>query len=156
MDTGARKLLKKTELPGLDESKYEIVRVQVPISPENQVLAPFDTPVPTHVPVSLVYRKDLFKMDGMSPLYLYGYGSYGISIDAGWSPSRFSLLDRGIVYAIAHIRGGGDAGRAWYESGKFKNKKNSFIDFISCADYLVENRWTSNDLLAIEGRSAGT
>lgn len=86
---------------------------------------------------------------------MYGYGSYGISIDAGWSASKISLLDRGFVFAIAHIRGGGDCGQAWYETGKFKNKKNTFIDFQSCAKSLIEKQYTNPSVLVIDGRSAG-
>lgn len=108
-----KKILKDTEIPGLDPSLYVIERIHAPVPKGTEANAPFDTPVPNAIPISIVYRKDLFKKDGTNALYLYGYGSYGISIDPSWSPNRFSLLDRGIVFAIAHIRGGGDCGRGW-------------------------------------------
>jgi oligopeptidase B len=117
--------------------------------------APHGTPIPKKVPISIIYKTSLFKSDGTNPCLLYGYGSYGISIDPTWSYSRFSLLDRGFVYAIAHIRGGGDCGRGWYETGKFKYKKNTFHDFIACAKEIVKEKITNHQCLAIEGRSAG-
>ncbi len=106
------------------------------------------------VPVSLVYSKDT-KLDGTAPLLLYAYGSYGYSTDPFFSPSRLSLLDRGFVYAIAHIRGGEEMGRKWYEDGKMLNKKNTFYDFIDVADYLSTNNYTSKDRLYAMGGSAG-
>jgi len=106
------------------------------------------------VPISLVYRKGL-KKNGQSPLLLYGYGSYGITTDPDFSAIRLSLLDRGFVYALAHIRGGGDLGRAWYEDGKFLKKKNTFLDFIACAEHLIRKRYTASERLAIAGGSAG-
>ncbi len=108
----------------------------------------------TEVPVSLVYRRDV-RRDGKQPLLLYGYGSYGICMDPEFSPNRLSLLDRGVIFAIAHIRGGGDLGRPWYEDGKFLKKKNTFLDFIACAEHLVREGWTSPAQLAIAGGSAG-
>ena len=151
-----QELLKETDIPGpFDPSLYEMKRIYAKIDPEHQAKAPFDTPVSTSVPISLLYRKDMFKGDGTNPAFLYGYGSYGISIDPEWKASRFSLVDRGFVYAIAHIRGGGDSGRAWYECGKFKNKKSTFIDFISSAKTLISQNYTNSKALAIEGRSAG-
>ena len=108
----------------------------------------------TSVPISLVYRKDC-KAAGPQPLLLYGYGSYGIPIDPGFSQSRVSLLDRGVVFAIAHIRGGGDLGRTWYEAGKMANKQTTFDDFIACAEALIDAGWTTPKQLAIEGGSAG-
>ncbi len=108
----------------------------------------------TKVPISIVYRKG-FKKDGTQPLLLYGYGSYGISIDAYFSSARLSLLDRGFAYAIAHIRGGQEMGRDWYEDGKFLKKKNTFTDFIDCGDFLVENKFTGYDNLFAMGGSAG-
>ncbi len=108
----------------------------------------------TRVPISLVYRKGL-KKDGKNPLYLYGYGAYGVSIDPSFSSSRLSLLDRGFVYAIAHVRGGGEMGRYWYEDGKLLKKKNTFYDFIDCAEYLIQQKFTSPEKLVISGGSAG-
>ncbi|XP_050218483.1 uncharacterized protein LOC126669151 [Mercurialis annua] len=109
----------------------------------------------TQIPISIVYRKDLVKLDGSHPLLLYGYGSYEMSIDPTFKASMLSLLDRGFSYAIAHIRGGGEMGRQWYENGKFLKKKNTFTDFITCAEFLIEQRYCSKENLCIEGRSAG-
>jgi oligopeptidase B len=106
------------------------------------------------IPVSIVYRKG-FKKDGKSPLLLYGYGSYGATIDPNFSSVRLSLLDRGFAFAIAHIRGSETLGREWYEDGKLLNKKNTFYDFIDCGKYLVENNYTSPDHLYAMGGSAG-
>lgn len=108
----------------------------------------------TKVPVSMVYRKGL-KKDGKNPLLLYAYGSYGHSMDAYFSSTRLSLLDRGFIYAIAHIRGGEDLGRQWYEDGKLLRKKNTFTDFIDCSKYLIERKYTSPEHLYAEGGSAG-
>ncbi len=108
----------------------------------------------TRIPVSIVYKKGL-KRDGQSPLLLYGYGSYGIGMSAAFSSSRLSLLDRGVAYAIAHIRGGDEMGEQWRENGMLMKKKNTFQDFIDCAEWLIQEKWTSPDKLMIEGRSAG-
>ena len=108
----------------------------------------------TKVPISLVYRKGLVR-DGRNPCLLYGYGSYGASMDPRFSSNRLSLLDRGFVYAIAHIRGGSDMGRPWYENGKLLKKKNTFTDFIACAEHVIAEGFTSRDRLAIMGGSAG-
>jgi oligopeptidase B len=106
------------------------------------------------VPISIVYRKGLQK-NGQNPTLLYGYGSYGISIDPNFSSARLSLLDRGFVWAIAHIRGGEEMGRKWYEEAKFCKKKNTFLDFISCAEKLINEQFTSPKKLAAMGGSAG-
>lgn len=106
------------------------------------------------VPVSIVYHKNT-KKDGQAPLLLYAYGSYGASMDAYFSSVRLSLLDRGFIYAIAHIRGGQEMGREWYEDGKLLKKKNTFYDFIDCGKALVENKYTSNEHLYAQGGSAG-
>lgn len=106
------------------------------------------------VPVSLVYRRDLPR-DGRAPLYLYGYGAYGLSIAPGFSPSRLSLLDRGFVFAIAHVRGGDELGYHWYEDGKLEKRENTFNDFIDVANYLIDERYTRAGRLAISGGSAG-
>jgi oligopeptidase B len=108
----------------------------------------------TQVPLSLVRRADT-PLDGTAPCLLYGYGAYEISLDPSFSPARLSLLDRGAVFAIAHVRGGGELGRRWYEDGKFTAKPNSFSDFVACADHLVERGTTARDRLAIRGGSAG-
>lgn len=112
------------------------------------------TPDGTQVPISLAYRCDL-KLDGSNPAVLFGYGAYGANFDADFMSHRLSLLDRGFVIAIAHIRGGSEMGRDWYESGKVLKKKNSFTDFITCAELLIEKGFTSKDKLAIYGVSAG-
>ena len=108
----------------------------------------------TRIPISLVYRKSL-RNGGPQPLLLYGYGAYGIPIDPYFSSARVSLLDRGMIFAIAHVRGGGDRGRLWYDAGKLLRKKNTFTDFIACAETLVRRRYTAPDRLAIQGGSAG-
>lgn len=108
----------------------------------------------TMIPVSLVYKKGI-KLDGSNPTLLYGYGSYGASMDVYFSSVRLSLLDRGFVFAIAHIRGGEDMGRQWYEDGKLLKKKNTFTDFINCAEFLIEKKYTSPEHLYAQGGSAG-
>jgi oligopeptidase B len=136
-------VLKQNEIPGgYDPSEYHSERI----------FARSHDGV--EVPISLVYRQD-FKRDGTHPLYLYGYGSYGASLDPGFSTNRLSLLDRGFVYAIAHIRGGSEMGRHWYESGKFLQKKNTFLDFVACAEHLAAEKYTSVGNIAISGGSAG-
>lgn len=108
----------------------------------------------TKIPISIVYKKGT-KMNGDNPLMLYAYGSYGYSMDPYFSSPRLSLLDRGVVYAIAHIRGGSDMGRQWYEDGKMFKKMNTFTDFVDCADYLVAENYTNSDKLFAMGGSAG-
>ncbi len=112
----------------------------------------------TKIPISLVYRKDLVPPSGgkgLSPLLQYAYGSYGHSMDCSFSTTRLSLLDRGFIYAIAHIRGGEDLGRNWYETGKLLKKKNTFSDFIDCSKFLIEQKYTAPQHLYAEGGSAG-
>ncbi|KAG0054910.1 hypothetical protein BGZ83_010135 [Gryganskiella cystojenkinii] len=113
----------------------------------------------TAVPMSIVYRKDLISQDGRgldaNPCLLYTYGAYGSCTDPVFSTQRLSLLDRGFIYAIAHVRGGSDMGMGWYEEGKLGKKPNTFLDFISCAEYLIKEGYTSPEKLAIYGRSAG-
>ncbi|XP_038893092.1 protease 2 [Benincasa hispida] len=144
MKTGVS-ILKKVEtvLGGFDTNKYVT---------ERKWATALDG---TKVPLSIAYRKDLVKLDGSDPLLLYGYGSYEVCVDPSFKASRISLLDRGFIYAIAHIRGGGEMGRQWYENGKLLKKKNTFTDFISCAEYLIENKYGSKEKLCINGRSAG-
>jgi oligopeptidase B len=101
------------------------------------------------VPLSVVYKKG-FPRDGTRPLLLYAYGSYGIGMPASFSRSRLVLLDRGLGYVVAHIRGGDDMGEQWHDDGKLMNKKNTFNDFIDCAEYLIREKWTSKDRLLIE------
>jgi oligopeptidase B len=106
------------------------------------------------VPISLVRRRDV-ELNGRNPTLLYGYGAYEASTDPMFDPARLSMLDRGFVFAIAHVRGGGEMGRGWYEDGKFLSKPNTFTDFVACATHLVESRYTTPRKLAIRGRSAG-
>ena len=146
--TGELTLLKRT--PVLDDPRFG------PYQPDNylQERGWATAPDGTQVPVSIVRRADI-PLDGSAPAVLYGYGAYEASMDPSFSVPRLSLLDRGIVYAIAHIRGGGELGRTWYEHGKTLTKMNTFTDFIACADYLVEQGYTSTDRLAARGGSAG-
>jgi oligopeptidase B len=108
----------------------------------------------TEIPVSLVYRKGTM-LDGSAPLWLEGYGAYGDPNDVCFSSTRLSLLDRGVIYAVAHIRGGGDLGKAWHDAGRLLNKMNTFTDFIAVAEALIRERYTSPDRFAIAGDSAG-
>ena len=141
-------LLKRT--PVLDDPHFG------PYRPENYVQERGWATAPdgTRVPLSIVRKADV-ALDGSAPALLYGYGAYEASMDPNFSIPRLALVDRGIVYAIAHIRGGGELGRSWYEQGKTLTKKNTFTDFIACADYLVEHGFTSFDRLAARGGSAG-
>lgn len=108
----------------------------------------------TRIPVSLVWKRSL-REAGPQPLLLYGYGAYGYPLDATFSSTRLSLLDRGMVFAVAHVRGGGERGRLWYDDGKLAKKRNTFTDFIAAAEFLVSRKWTAPDRLVIEGGSAG-
>jgi oligopeptidase B len=108
----------------------------------------------TEVPISLVWRRDRFQR-GQSPCLLYGYGSYGATMDAAFRSARLSLLDRGFVFAIAHVRGGEELGRRWYEEGKLLQKRNTFTDFIACGEHLVAEGWSDPDRLYAMGGSAG-
>jgi oligopeptidase B len=112
------------------------------------------TPDGNRIPISIVHRRDV-ERTGANPTLLYGYGAYELSVDPMFDPARLSLLDRGFVFAIAHVRGGGEMGREWYEDGKFLNKANTFTDFIACASHLVDQGYTNRSRLAIRGRSAG-
>jgi oligopeptidase B len=143
MVTRQRTLLKREEvLGGYDPAEYRSERVFATARDG------------TRVPVSLVYRRDL-RRDGPQPLLLYGYGSYGASMDPGFSSLRLSLLDRGVIYAIAHIRGGQEFGRAWYDAGRLLEKMNTFHDFIDAAEHLVASGYTTPAQLFAEGGSAG-
>lgn len=132
--------------------KSERIWVEIPNNLTNQDEK--ETHETVKVPVSLVYHKDT-KLDGTAPLLQYGYGSYGITIDATFSSARLSLLDRGFVYAIAHIRGGQELGRQWYENGKLLNKMNTFTDFIAVSEHLIAQNYTSKSKLFGYGGSAG-
>lgn len=143
MRTRKKTLLKeRTVLGGFDRKNYLTERLDATARDGNKV------------PISLVYRKGLVK-DGSAPLFLYAYGSYGSSTHAGFRSSLLSLLDRGFVYALAHVRGGQEHGRSWYEDGKLMNKKNTFTDFIDCAEHLVKEKYASRDKLFASGGSAG-
>ena len=107
------------------------------------------------VPMSIVYKKDLFSKNGKNPLYLYGYGAYGCTVDPNFNTTLLPLLDRGFVYVIAHVRGGSFLGYKWYEDGKMEHKMNTFKDFIACAEHLIDQKYTYSTGITIEGRSAG-
>jgi len=141
--TGRTKLLKQQEIPsGYDKSQYETKRVWATARDG------------TKVPISMVWKKGV-KFDGSAPMLLYAYGSYGISMTPNFSVARLSLLDRGMIYAIAHIRGGSELGERWRQEGRMFKKLNTFYDFIDCAKWLIENKYTSSDRLVIQGGSAG-
>ncbi|MBK7293451.1 MAG: S9 family peptidase [Holophagaceae bacterium] len=143
MATGKQTLLKQVEvLGGYDKSRYATERLWAKARDG------------VKVPLSVVYKKGV-KRDGSAPLFLYAYGSYGYGQSATFSIPRLSLLDRGMVYVIAHIRGGNEMGEAWHDDGMLMKKMNTFTDFIDSADYLVKEKWTAKDRLVIEGGSAG-
>ncbi|STQ60383.1 protease II [Pseudescherichia vulneris] len=142
MDTGERRVLKQTEVHGFDASQYRSEHLWIKARDG------------VEVPVSLVYNRKHFRK-GQNPLLVYGYGSYGTSIDADFSSSRLSLLDRGFVYAIAHIRGGGELGQHWYEDGKFLKKRNTFNDYIDVCDALLAQGYGSTRYCYGMGGSAG-
>jgi oligopeptidase B len=140
--TGERRMLKRQPVIGYDPDKYVTERLWATARDG------------TRIPVSLVYRKG-FKRDGTAALLQYAYGSYGLSSDPGFSLTNVSLLDRGMVYAIAHIRGGQEMGRKWYDDGKLFNKKNTFTDFIDVTDFLVREGYAAKDRIGAFGGSAG-
>jgi oligopeptidase B len=143
MNTGKTTLLKQVEVPGgFDRTNYKSERVFATASDG------------TKIPMSIVYRRGV-KLDGSAPLLLYGYGSYGASIPPTFSSNRLSLLDRGVVFVIGHIRGGGEMGEEWRQAGRMMNKMNTFTDFIACAEALIQLKYTSKDRLVIQGGSAG-
>ncbi|HDP9245201.1 TPA: oligopeptidase B [Escherichia coli] len=142
MDTGERRVLKQTEVPGFDAANYRSEHLWI-VARDG-----------VEVPVSLVYHRKHFRK-GHNPLLVYGYGSYGASIDADFSFSRLSLLDRGFVYAIVHVRGGGELGQQWYEDGKFLKKKNTFNDYLDACDALLKQGYGSPSLCYAMGGSAG-
>jgi oligopeptidase B len=143
MASGKSTLLKRKEVPGgYDRARYQVEQIYATASDG------------VKIPISVVYLKGA-KLDGKGPLYLIGYGSYGYSIDIGFNSDLFSMIDRGVVAAVAHIRGGGEMGKAWHDDGRMMHKKNTFTDFVASAEYLVAQGYGSKDRLAIEGRSAG-
>jgi oligopeptidase B len=141
--TRASTLRKQQPVLGVyDPSRYAIERLHA------------TAPDGTQIPISLVSRKGTPR-DGSAPLLLYGYGSYGLSMPVNFNSNRFSLLDRGVTYAIAHIRGGGELGKPWHDAGRMHNKRNTFTDFIASAEFLIANRYTAANKLTIQGGSAG-
>ncbi len=142
MASHARTVRKEEAIAGYDPANYTSQRLWATAADGAQI------------PISIVFPVGT-KLDGENPLLLYGYGSYGHSIDPSFQANRVSLLERGVIFAIAHIRGGGEMGRAWYEKGKLLHKKNTFTDFIACAEHLLDNGYTKSSRLAIMGRSAG-
>lgn len=143
MDTQEKTLMKEQEVLGVfNKEDYQTERLFATARDGVQI------------PISIVYKKG-FKKDGSQPLLQYAYGSYGYSIDPYFSAARLSLLDRGFAFAIAHIRGGQEMGRPWYENGKMLQKKNTFFDFIDVSEYLIQEKWTSKDKLFANGGSAG-
>jgi oligopeptidase B len=142
--SGISTLLKQQEVPGgFESTRYASERVWVEASDG------------VKIPVSVVYRRESFNQNSENPLYIYGYGSYGYALPIGFSPSRLSLLDRGVVIAYAHIRGGGEMGDSWHDAGKMMVKRNTFTDFISITEQLVAKGYGARDRVAIEGGSAG-
>ena len=143
MDSHAWIVRKEQEIPsGYNKEDFVSERIHA------------SAPDGTRVPISIVYKKGLVR-DGSHPCLLYSYGSYGYSTDPAFNANRLSLLERGFVYAMGHIRGGSEMGRAWYEDGKMLKKRNTFTDFIACADALINEGYTNREKLAIQGGSAG-
>ncbi|MBL8229732.1 MAG: S9 family peptidase [Bryobacterales bacterium] len=143
LTAGTSKLLKQEQVLGGYDSKQYVTERAWATARDG-----------VRVPMSVVYKRGI-KRDGTAPLFLYAYGSYGIGMPATFSSARLSLLDRGMVFVIAHIRGGNDMGESWHEDGMLMKKKNTFHDFIDCADHLISNKWTSKERLVIQGGSAG-
>ena len=142
MDTQEWDVKKEKQVKGYDKSLYICDLIYA------------TTPDGKRIPISISYKKDI-KLDGNNPTLLHGYGAYGSNLEVLFTPNRISLLDRGFVYAMGHIRGSSTLGREWYEDGKMLNKKNSFTDFITCAEYLINEKYTSKERIAIYGVSAG-
>jgi oligopeptidase B len=142
MNSGENILLKEKETPAYDKSNYISERHNVP-SHDGRI-----------IPLSLVYKKGI-KRNGKNPILIHSYGSYGVSSEVYFSPIRLSLLERGFIFAVAHVRGGGELGEKWYEDGKLLNKKNTFLDFISCCEYLINEGYTYSGGISAVGASAG-
>ena len=140
--TGVQRTLKEKGVPGYDPSLYQTTRLMAKAVDG------------VEIPLSVVWRKDLDRTKPQ-PLLLYGYGSYGLSETASFSQTKVSLLDRGMIFVIAHIRGGGELGEEWRDAGRMARKMTTFTDFVSCAEWLIKNNWTSADKLAVNGGSAG-
>ncbi len=143
MNTSQATLMKQIEVPGgFDKANYKSERVFATASDGTQI------------PMSVVYKRGV-KLDGTAPMLLYAYGSYGIPMSPTFSAGRLALLDRGVIYVIAHIRGGGELGEPWREAGRMMKKMNTFTDFIACAEHMTKQKYTSSDRLVIQGGSAG-
>jgi oligopeptidase B len=142
LNNGEWHIQKETLIKGYDRSQYVCEQIQA------------QAPDGARIPISIAYKKGL-KRDGSHPALLHGYGAYGANLEAEFNSNRISLLERGFVYAIAHVRGSSVLGREWYEDGKLLRKKNSFNDFIACAEHLIREGYTSSERLAILGVSAG-
>jgi len=142
LDIRERTLLKQREVKGYDPSKYRS-ELHYAVARDG-----------TRIPISLVYRIDQ-RRDRPQPMLLYGYGAYGYSLEADFSSTRLSLLDRGVIFACAHVRGGGEMGKHWHDQGRMLHKKNSFSDFVACAEHLVHEHYTDSSKLVIQGGSAG-
>jgi oligopeptidase B len=142
LETRTKKLIKQDEVSGYIKSNYQTHRIWIPARDG------------TLIPLSLVYRKD-FKHNGTAPLYLHGYGAYGISFDPVFDSNVLSLVDRGFIYAIAHVRGGQELGRDWYDGGRLLSKMNSITDFIDATEYLIAHQYAAHDKVFAAGRSAG-
>lgn len=143
LTTKDTKIVKVKEVPFYNKDLYEVKRIY---STSHDGVK---------IPMSLIYKKELFTKDGTNPVYLYGYGSYGHTVDPDFRVTILPLLDRGFVYVIGHVRGGSFLGYDWYEGGKMKTKMNTFLDFISCAEHLISNNYTNMNGITIEGASAG-
>lgn len=143
LTTKDTKIVKVKEVPLYNKELYEVERIY---STSHDGVK---------IPMSLIYKKELFTKDGTNPVYLYGYGSYGHTVDPDFRVTILPLLDRGFVYVIGHVRGGSFLGYDWYEGGKMKTKMNTFLDFISCAEHLISNNYTNMNGITIEGASAG-
>lgn len=144
MQDGEWEVKKVQEVPGgYDKSQYASERIHAAAADG------------TRIPISLVYRKNMVHMDGRNPILIYAYGAYGSIIDATFNPAYLSLLDRGFIYGVAHVRGGADLGRDWYDNGRLLNKRNSFTDLIACIEHLIAAGYTEKERTAIWGVSAG-
>ena len=143
--TNSSKLRRQTEDPGYDPSQYLVERWWAPAESTDRNIA---------IPLTVIRHKDV-EWNGDNPALIYGYGSYEVSMDPGFGPARLSLLDRGVLYVVAHVRGGGELGRAWYENGKKLAKKNSFTDFIDATRFVAASGWVHPDKIGAMGGSAG-